>query len=671
MHLVPSRNFLYEVFVKIFIKVLNYLQKNDIIVKSKITKKKGRLQMKLNIRLIALLLSLVTVLGMFASCNISGGEQTSEITDQSTEAPAVTDEATSATDVAKTYDIIVNSEAMATIIRPKDLKAEDAPVAAAVKIRNNIESLVNVKFKMADDFKKASEEFDASTLEILVGPTAHPQVAEAIAGLNYGQYTIKAIGNKIVIFGFTDNALSAAANEFAKIVKEYATETADGKATVSIPAEALNIVVDHRSSSIYAAVPVFEGATFSATYETNTDVDEIILEDVTVEEYNAYVTKLENSGFTKYTSNDMSGNLFTTLYNKDYTLNVGYYKPFDECRIVMEPFSEKTLIGLESDNKYTAVTTSQITLVGCEYTDSKGSNVGNGLCMIFRLADGSFVIIDGSFNRATNANNIVNIITEQAKEYATGKDIRIAAWFISHSHGDHNGTLNGQASAFKKFTVERVIANFMTDAERERSMGSSYSGNWSSGEGGGDDATRNAAAALGADFIACHVGQRFYFADTVFEILYTVESYGPTVVNALNTSTILVRAITTDKNGKSSTTMVMGDVTGPAMAICNKMYGNDMRSEIVQVAHHGYTTWGNDSAMATAYKYMSPEIVLWPQGTAAFPTYKEKSYNKVLWDGTNKNFQQLYVAGWNNTQYIVPLPYSGDPASIISKVTTK
>ena len=231
--------------------------------------------------------------------------------------------------------------------------------------------------------------------------------------------------------------------------------------------------------------------------------------------------------------------------------------------------------------------------------------------------------------------------------------------------------LNSKSSAFKKFTVERVIANFMTDSERTKSI-NAYSNNWSSTEGSGDDSTRNAAANMGAKFIVPHVGQRFFFGNTVFEILYTVESYGPQLVNALNTSTILVRAITTDTaTGKSSTTMIMGDVTGPAMAICNKMYGTDMRSEVVQVAHHGYTTWGNDSAMATAYKYMAPEIVLWPQGSSAFPSYKEKSYNKVLWDGTNKNFQQLYVAGWNNSQYTVPLPYNGSPDSIIVNAKTK
>lgn len=622
--------------------------------------------MKLNIRLIALLLTIVMALGLFSACvgepaDTTASENTSDApsdtSGESTEGPI---------DAERTaFDLIVNGEPQAMIIRPKDLNSSDPQVEAAVKIRNKIENTTSVKFKMADDFKKASEEFDSSTMEILVGNTAHPQVAEAIKDLKYGDYIVKAVGNKIVVFGFTEGALTHAANVFSKLVSDYMTE-ADGKVSVSIPVEAINASGTYAGSKELSVLPTFDGASFSGTYQTDLACEEIILDDVTAESYNAYISKLEAEGYTKYTDNDINGNLFTTLYNKDYTLNVGYYKPYDECRIIMEPFTEQTLIGTESDNQYKVVTTSQVTMIGNEYQKSDGSYAGNSLTLLFRLADGSFVIVDGAFNRASCATNLANAITEQAKDYASGKDIRIAAWFISHAHGDHNGCLNGQNSVFKKFTVERVIANFMTDAERERAIASSYSGNWSSGEGGSDDSTRSAAKILGADFIVCHVGQRFYFADTVFEILYTIESYGPSVVNAFNTSTILVRAITTDDKGNSTTTMIMGDCTGAAMAICNKMYGAELRSQVVQVAHHGYTTWGNDSAIATAYRYMSPEIVLWPQGSNAFPNYKEKSYNKVLWDGTNKNFQQLYVAGWSGSQYTVPLPYNGDTNSITS-----
>ena len=498
--------------------------------------KERKIQMKFNIRLTALLLTLIMVIGLFASCETGSTEETT-VAPETTVTPETTAEDTTPAQ-ASTFDLIVNGEAQVKIIRPKDLASTDASVVAAVKIRNEIEDATGVKFSMADDFKKATEEYDDSTVEILVGNTAHAQVGEAISGLSYGDYTIKAVGNKIVVFGFTYDAISYAAKQFAKLVKEYAVET-DGKYNVSIPVEALNIVEAHSGSKHLSVLPTFDGATFSGTYETNLDCDEIILEDVTLEGYNAYITKLEGAGFTKYTGSDFSGNLFTTLYNKELTLNVGYYKPYDECRIIMEPFSEETLIGLAADNNRPTVTTSQITMLGCEYQKGDGSFVGNGLSLLFRLSDGSFVIVDGGHSGSADiwANNLVKAIEEQAKDYATGKDIRIAAWFVSHSHGDHNGMLNSKSSAFKKFTVERVIANFMTDSERTKSI-NAYSNNWSSTEGSGDDATRTAAANMGADFIVCHVGQRFFFGDTVFEILYTVESYGPQLVNALNTSTI-------------------------------------------------------------------------------------------------------------------------------------
>ena len=620
--------------------------------------------MKLNIRLIALLLSLIMVLGIFAACDSEPAETTEPEQNADNTTEPVSDETEPPASAVRTaFDLIVKGEAAVKIIRPENMTSDDPAVAAAVKIRNKIEDITGVKISMADDFKKATESYDDTTVEILVGPTRHSQVTEAIKDLKYGDFAVKAVGNKIVVFGFTEDAMTHAANQFTKIVGEYYDKNAT-EVNLTVPVEALNLSGTHAGSAGLSILPVVDGAKFSATYQSNTLCDEIIVNDVSVDEYNAYITKLEAEGYTKYASNDMSGNLFATLYNKEYTLNVGFYKPYEECRIIMEPFGEETLPVRAEDNKYTAITTPQVTMIGCEYKKTDGY-AGNGLSLLFRLADGRFVIVDGSFNRSDNANTLANIIKEQAKEYATGKNIKIAAWFISHAHSDHDGVLKSQNSLFKHFTVERVIANFMTDAERERSMASSYSGNWSSGEGGSDDADRNAAAALGADFVVCHVGQQFHFADTVFEILYTVESYGPAVVNALNTSTILVRAITTDDKGNTSTTMVMGDCTGPAMAICNKMYGTDMRSQIVQVAHHGYTTWGNDSAMATAYKFMAPEIVLWPQGANAFPNYKEKSYNKVLWDGTNKNFQKLYVAGWIGSQYIVPLPYSGNPDSVI------
>ena len=533
--------------------------------------------------------------------------------------------------------------------------------------------MTKVKLTIGDDFKRASEEYDDSALEIIVGYTKHDQVAEAIADLKYGEYTVKAVGNKIIVFGYTDLAITNAVKSFMNIVKQYMT-TVDGAVNVSIPAEALNIVEVHSGSKELCSIPVLEGGVYVATSTSDQKCKQLILSDVTADEYAAYISKLESEGFKKYTDNDISGNLFTTLYSQEQTVNVGFYKPYEECRIIIEPFEEKTLVGLEADNNRPTVTTSQITMLGCEFKESSGTYKGNGLSLLYRLSDGSFVIVDGGHDTNSSywATNLINAITEQAKGYASGKEIRIAAWFISHAHGDHMGMLKEEASTFaNKFTVERVITCLMSSAEIEKSLGSSYRENFGGGEAKTTNNVRNAVKKLGADLITCHTGQKFYFGDTVFEILYTVENFAPETTNALNTSSILVRSTTTDASGKSTSVMVMGDITGPAMAICNKLYGNDLRCQIVQVAHHGYQTWGNDKAISNSYLLMSPEIVIWPMGLHAYSSHKNKAYSKVLWDGTNKNFMEVYVAGWNGTTHTIPLPFNGDLTTITSKITSE
>ena len=630
--------------------------------------------MKFKTRLLSFLLVASMLLACLISCTPESTpeETTPSVPDTSAEA-TVTESVETEYQTPSVFDLILNGETEVKIIRPENLGSDDGYVVAAIAIRDSISKITGVRLTMGDDFKRASESYDDSTVEILVGKTAHPQVAKVAENLRYGEYAIQAVGNKIVIMGYTDAAVSAAAAEFAAIVERNKTEV-DGKVSVSIPAEALNVLETHSSSAALNSVPVFFDADFVATSSSDTKCKQVILNNATEDEYTAYLSKLESDGYTKYTDNDISGNLFATFYSADYTINVGYYKPYKECRIIIEPFEEKTLIGLESDNNRPAVTTSQITMLGCEYKESSGSYKGNGLSLLYRLSDGSFVIVDGGHdgNSSYWASNLINTIKEQAKEYATGKEIRIAAWFVSHAHGDHMGMLNKEAAQFaKQFTVERVIANLMSNEEINKSLASSYGENFGGGEANTTSKVRNAAKTLGADLIQCHTGQRFYFGDTVFEILYTIENFAPSITNALNTSSILVRSTTTDAAGNSTSVMVMGDVTGPAMAICNKLYGSDLDCEIVQVAHHGYQTWGNDNAMISSYKLMSPEIVLWPMGLHAYETYKEKAYNKVLWDGTNKSLQKVYVAGWNNTQHTVPLPYNGDISSITSKVTSE
>jgi hypothetical protein len=99
-----------------------------------------------------------------------------------------------------------------------------------------------------------------------------------------------------------------------------------------------------------------------------------------------------------------------------------------------------------------------------------------------------------------------------------------------------------------------------------------------------------------------------------------------------------------------------GDATGNGMEICTKMYGDYLQSDIIQVCHHGYGTWGNDSAMIKAYETINAPTVLWPQGMAHYPTHKTYAYNSVLFDVPN--YKEVYVSGAEGDSIILPIPYT-------------
>ena len=110
--------------------------------------------------------------------------------------------------------------------------------------------------------------------------------------------------------------------------------------------------------------------------------------------------------------------------------------------------------------------------------------------------------------------------------------------------------------------------------------------------------------------------------------------------------------------------MMTGDATGNAMQICNRMYGDYLKCDILQVSHHGHGTWGNDTGVSNAYKKMLPATLLWPAGEPQYNKSRSYGYNKVLFSptddvvGSNSNFKEVYVAGNINQITTTPIPYS-------------
>lgn len=60
---------------------------------------------------------------------------------------------------------------------------------------------------------------------------------------------------------------------------------------------------------------------------------------------------------------------------------------------------------------------------------------GNGMSMVYKLSDGRLMVFDGG-----NA-SVKNFLIEALQEIAGTKKVKVAAWVMTHDHGDHYGAL--------------------------------------------------------------------------------------------------------------------------------------------------------------------------------------------------------------------------------------
>ncbi|MBR6579060.1 MAG: MBL fold metallo-hydrolase [Clostridia bacterium] len=602
--------------------------------------------MRSKFRIIALLFAFLLSLSVILS-GCDGGEvettapeviETVPETMPETEAPAPSE-----------YTILSGKEGIFSIVRPEELASSDVVVTTAIEIRKFIKERTGVSLKLGDDWIAAGKEHDSEAFEILVGATSHPESAQVLASIGYGDYAIRAVGNKIVVVSYSDVGYEEALKKFTALLR---TGIKDEKLTLA--AEDINIV--GTVEKMTASLPLYTGGEINAVANAGDGCYCVVISETNADEYKTYLSALAGKGYKTHASNDIAGNIFSTLYTDKYTVNAGFYKNYEEVRIVIEPFSENTLPLAKSD--LTAVTTPQLTmigldnLIGAEYQN-------NGLCLVYRLADGSFVIVDGghSEDAAVSAADIISALREQSKDYAkSDADIRIAAWIITHPHSDHFGTLVKGYSQFTKFKVERVFANFWDEGTFEAFK--SAKDTFAPGKYTTYTQTPGIAEKLGAEYIVPHVGQAWWIGGTKFEFLYTLESFLPRSTPTFNTSSLIFRTVTTDASGKEYKVMVTGDGTGYTMQIIADTFKEELKCDVVQLAHHGSITSGNSGGTQKAYEYMSPSVLFWPVGQKHYATVKEYTYNHVLHDSRNPNFAELYIAGWQGNSVTISLPYT-------------
>lgn len=307
-----------------------------------------------------------------------------------------------------------------------------------------------------------------------------------------------------------------------------------------------------------------------------------------------YKTVLLENGYSVWQENAIGDNLFCTMVNDEIEVHMQYYRAYHQVRVIAEPRS--TLPVRKEDNLYTdrgiAPTVTQL------WTDFTG--VDCGMSYVMQLCDGSFVVIDGGMSNHDEAKMLYDFLISKAP---AGEKPVIAGWILTHHHPDH-------VNCFKDF-ADRYVNDVVVEAIVYNNV------SYKKAKGVGEYLIREQTLIEEAvakfpettKLYMPHAGQKYYIRDAEFECFMAQEDLHMLYLWNTNNTSVIFRM----KLGSKSV-MWLGDAGGDASRHLIQIYEDSLKSDIVQIAHHGY-----GDAVHALYLYINAETALWP-----VPDYREE-----------------------------------------------
>lgn len=315
--------------------------------------------------------------------------------------------------------------------------------------------------------------------------------------------------------------------------------------------------------------------------------------------YSAFVKSLREDGFYVYDTNSKGSASFGT-YVKDslYGQQAVYtmYYPDDRCyKVTYGPLGYLPDLYTESDQVVTPFF-------------SQPKTASGGLRSVMRLENGKFIVFDGG--NPSDADQ--KYFLEFLQRNSSGSKVEIAAWVITHAHGDHLGMVNEFLNDHAKdIELDMVVYNF-PDWEN------SYL-DWDFSVG--DTSSMKNLCARFQTILAdqypntkhwvVHTGQTMKLPGCDIEVLFTPEDYatwrdvykkGTINFPSGNHTNIALRLTI---NG--TTIVTPGDSEAQLCKWMGETYGEDLKSDVLYLTHHGYN--GGD---VDFYRAIDPDICIWP-----------------------------------------------------------
>ncbi len=518
--------------------------------------------MKKFFRTVLLVISLMLILSMLAACN--GNDETEAPTDGPTEAP---------TDDPNLHSIFADGEYKLEFVKPKYMSEVDENAV------DMLASMLKSKTGVAPTFVDDSTAVNGKAM--YVGNVSYSQSETQYIGLNYGEGVVKTIATVNVVIAYTDGN---AAEELIDALGD-AIQKNGGNYTL---AKTFTYKIENEKSTL--ELPEYSGGTKGEPIDCGQETKMTVIKKSNKVDFEEYLIAVETAGFDIYGDVEtISDNIFATFVDEDTYHYIYFMGKSGDVRIVTGPVA--TLAPLEEANVTNDAYAPKLTAVG----QIAGYNCGQGY--IVTLPDGRFIIHDGGDKHKSKP----DYIYEALKELAHNPDnIVVAAWYISHPHDDHQNAFEEfVANHAEDVKVETVVYNYMNAAAYDFSRGDGTT------ESGSRfvNSIEACAKKLNARVIKAHTGQTLYYGSVSIEIIYTVEDYLPNQFNYINSTSLVIRIKAAD-----TTVMMLADTTHESGSVVEYMWGDYLKSDMVQIAHHGM--W---SSNASLYKCINADVVLWPQ----------------------------------------------------------
>lgn len=242
----------------------------------------------------------------------------------------------------------------------------------------------------------------------------------------------------------------------------------------------------------------------------------------------------------------------------------------------------------------------------------------NGMCYFIKLADGSFIVIDGGYIEGSEfADDAKHAYETLCELNGSAEGIHIRAWLLTHSHGDHYQAFGYFAQNYSEsITLDTLLYSPIAEGVtgHDKYLNSTVN--------------TDVAKFEGAKTVYVHTGMSFEFVDVTLEILLAPEHvYKSGDPEDFNESSVVSRV----KNNDGSM-IFLADCGVNACDWMVDAYADGLKSDMVQVSHHG-----GETATAAIYDKIQASTLFWPCNESLLNSYRgelvkqhilEASYSK-------------------------------------------